>query len=71
MDTTSAIVIPSFSPVPFHMSDNSDLPKLQSIELGALTFCGDCRNGRMTIQEKPYYSMNTLIMRGWHTWLDE
>lgn len=63
MGVTSVIAIPLYFLVPLRTVHDSDLPKLQSIELGTLTFSGDCRNGRMTIQEKPYYSMNTLLMR--------
>ncbi|KAK8791394.1 hypothetical protein WA588_001404, partial [Blastocystis sp. NMH] len=63
MPSLESIIFDGYNFSNCHSVVFSDLPKLQSIELGALTFCGDCRNGRMTIQEKPYYSMNTLIMR--------
>ena len=44
-------------------NDDSDLPKLQSIELDSWTF--DCDNGsdRKTISYEPYKYKNTLTMR--------
>ena len=41
--------------------DDSDLPKLQSIELGSLALGGDA--DRKTIIRVPYNYMNTLTMR--------
>ena len=43
--------------------DDSDLPKLQSIELGSSAFEGDGRNDRKTIITEPYNYRNTLTMR--------
>ena len=43
--------------------DDSDLPKLQSIELGICTLQGDGREKRTTISYKPYNSKNTLTMK--------
>jgi len=43
--------------------DDSDLPKLQSIQLGEFALCGDNRNDRKTISNKPYNYKNTLTMR--------
>ena len=43
--------------------DDSDLPKLQSIQLGFNALEGDDRNDRWTISTKPYNYKNTLTMR--------
>ena len=43
--------------------DNSDLPKLQSIQLGESALDGDFRDDRKTISNKPYNFKNTLTMR--------
>ena len=43
--------------------DDSDLPKLQSIQLGSWALYGDARADRKTISTKPYYYKNTLTMR--------
>ena len=43
--------------------DYSDLPKLQSIELGEGALYGDYRDGRKTISNEPYNYNNTLTMR--------
>ena len=43
--------------------DDSDLPKLQSIQLGHGAFWGDDRIDRKTINDKPYNYKNTLTMR--------
>ena len=43
--------------------DDSDLPKLQSIQLGANALYGDSRNDRKTISTEPYNYKNTLTMR--------
>ena len=44
-------------------SDNSDLPKLQSIQLKEYALRGDYRDNRETIRDKPYNYKNTLTMR--------
>ena len=44
-------------------NDDSDLPKLQSIELGCGALDGDERDDRKTISNPPYNYKNTLTMR--------
>ena len=44
-------------------SDDLDLPKLQSIQLGQWTFVGDEGADRKTISTEPYNYKNTLTMR--------
>ena len=43
--------------------DDSDLPKLQSIQLDWYTLHGDERDDRKTISNEPYNYKNTLTMR--------
>ena len=43
--------------------DDSDLPKLQSIQLGRWALDGDARDNRQTIRRAPYKYKNTLTMR--------
>ena len=43
--------------------DDSDLPKLQSIQLGWFALDGDDRGDRRTISNPPYNFKNTLTMR--------
>ena len=43
--------------------DDSDLPKLQSIQLGNFALEGDGGDDRRTISDKPYNFKNTLTMR--------
>ena len=43
--------------------DDSDLPKLQSIQLGRWALDGDGRDDRTTISKEPYNYKNTLTMR--------
>ena len=43
--------------------DDSDLPKLQSIELDLGVFSGDERDDRRMISDPPFNFKNTLIMR--------
>ena len=43
--------------------DDSDLPKLQSIQLDEYAFEGDLRDDRKTISSEPYNYNNTLTMR--------
>ena len=43
--------------------DDSDLPKLQSIELATGALDGDDRDDRKTISNEPYNFKNTLTMR--------
>ena len=43
--------------------DDSDLPKLQSIQLGEGALQGDGRDDRETISDEPYNYNNTLTMR--------
>ena len=43
--------------------DDSDLPKLQSIQLGSSALKGDAGADRKTIGDKPYNYKNTLTMR--------
>ena len=51
--------------------DDSDLPKLQSIELGSHALQGDWRDDRKLISTVPYYYKNTLTMRSEIGWNDE
>ena len=43
--------------------DDSDLPKLQSIQLARGALVGDGRDDRKTISDEPYNYKNTLTMR--------
>ena len=43
--------------------DDSDLPKLQSIELGEDALRGDNGDGQKTISDEPFNYKNTLTMR--------
>ena len=43
--------------------DDSDLPKLQSIQLGNTALQGDSRDNRKTIINKRYKYKNTMTMR--------
>ena len=43
--------------------DDSDLPKLQSIELDESALDGDIGDDRKTISTEPYNYKNTLTMR--------
>ena len=43
--------------------DDSDLPKLQSIQLDEYALVGDNRDDRRMISYKPYNYKNTLTMR--------
>ena len=43
--------------------DDSDLPKLQSIQLGKWALEGDDRADRKMISKEPYNYKNTLTMR--------
>ena len=43
--------------------DDSDLPKLQSIQLARGALRGDSRDDRKTINDEPYNYKNTLTMR--------
>ena len=43
--------------------NDSDLPKLQSINLGWVSLKGDWRDDRKTISDEPYNYKNTLTMR--------
>ena len=45
------------------MTDNPDLPKLQSIELEYSACRGDSDSSRTTMKNKPYNYKNTLTMR--------
>ena len=51
--------------------DDSDLPKLQSIQLDQYTLQGDGRDDRKTISNSRYYYKNTLTMRSDIEWKDE
>ena len=44
-------------------NDDSDLPKLQSIQLDRWALDGDKRDNRKTIRDEPYNYKNTLTMR--------
>ena len=50
--------------------DDSDLPKLQSIQLGESALEGDSRDDRKTISNEPYNYNNTLTMRSEIKWVD-
>ena len=43
--------------------DDSDLPMLQSIQLGSWALAGDNDDDRETISDEPYNYKNTLTMR--------
>ena len=43
--------------------DDPDLPELQTIQLGEQALCGDSRDERKAIEEKPFNYKNTLTMR--------
>ena len=43
--------------------DDSDLPKLHSIQLGNTALRGDSSANQATINKRPYYFKNTLTMR--------
>ena len=43
--------------------DDSDLPKLQSIQLATWALCGDGGDDRKTISKEPYNYKNILTMR--------
>ena len=45
------------------MTDNPDLPKLQSIELEYSACRGDSDSSQTTMKNKPYNYKNTLTMR--------
>ena len=51
--------------------DDSDLPKLQSIQLDWYALVGDARADRKTISNQPYNYKNTLTMRSEIEWVDE
>ena len=51
--------------------DDSDLPMLQSIQLGSWALQGDGRDDRETISDEPYNYKNTLTMRSEIEWVDE
>ena len=51
--------------------DDSDLPKLQSIQLDSYALEGDPRDDRKTISTKPYNYKNTLTMRSEIAWINE
>ena len=51
--------------------DDSDLPKLQSIQLDWYALDGDSRDDRKTISDEPYNYKNTLTMRSEDNWEDE
>ena len=51
--------------------DDSDLPKLQSIQLDYGALEGDWRDNRKTISDEPYNFKNTLTMRSEIEWVDE
>ena len=51
--------------------DDSDLPKLQSIQLGTWALQGDAGYDRRTINKAPYNWKNTLTMRSEIEWVDE
>ena len=44
-------------------NDDSDLPKLQSIQLNGGALDGDYDDDRKTISDEPYNLKNTLTMR--------
>ena len=43
--------------------DDSDLPKLQSIQLGYVALKGDYSDDRKTISDEPFNYKNTLTMK--------
>ena len=45
------------------MFDDSDLPELQSIQLGKSALEGDPRDNRKMISTKPYNYKNTLTIK--------
>ena len=51
--------------------DDSDLPKLQSIQLGRWALQGDGRDDRKTINNSPFNYKNTLTLRSKNEWNDE
>ena len=51
--------------------NDSDLPKLQSINLGWVALQGNWRDDRKTISDEPYNYKNTLTMRSKKEWNDE
>ena len=51
--------------------DDSDLPKLQSIQLVGCALWGDGRDNRKTISNPPYNYKNTLTMRSEIAWINE
>ena len=51
--------------------DDSDLPKLQSIQLARGALHGDGRDDRKAISYLPYNFKNTLTMRSEIEWVDE
>ena len=51
--------------------DDSDLPKLQSIQFAPGALEGDAGDDRKTISTKPYNYKNTLTMRSEIEWVDE
>ena len=51
--------------------DDSDLPQLQSIELGDSALAGDGSDDRKTISVYPYNYKNTLTMRSCISRIDE
>ena len=51
--------------------DDSDLPKLQSIQLASYALDGDGRPDRKTINDDPYNYKNTLTMRSEIKWVNE
>ena len=51
--------------------DDSDLPKLQSIQLDEFALRGDERDDRTTISSKPFNFKNTLTVRSEIEWADE
>ena len=51
--------------------DDSDLPKLQSIQLASSALQGDDSDDRKTISTEPYNYNNTLTMRSEIEWIDE
>ena len=52
--------------------DDSDLPKLQSIQLGECALDGDnCGDDRRTTSDEPYNYKNTLTMRSENERIDK
>ena len=52
-------------------NDDSELPKLQSIELDREALHGDSRDDRQTISNAPYNYKNTLTMKSKIEWVNE